>query len=91
MVGSVHMGTSMEGTGVGHGSLVETTQILAAGELQVSAGAGEGPQRGVNAPGLGQVIDLNHLGIIQIHINFAERHVCHGNFLLCQLYFFRQL
>ena len=82
MVGGVHMGACMQGTGVGHGSLVEPAQILAAGELQVGTGAGEGPQGGVNAPRLGQIIDLYHLGIVQVHFYFVERHVGHDCFLL---------
>ena len=82
MVGSVHMSTCMQGAGVGHGSLVEPAQILAAGELQIGTSAGEGPQGGVNAPGLGQVVDLYHLGIVQIHFCFVERHVGHDEFLL---------
>jgi hypothetical protein len=61
---------------------VEAAQILAAGELQVGTSAGEGPQRGVNAPGLGQVIDFRHLGIVKILITFVFGHVSHDKFLL---------
>ena len=67
----------MQSAGIGHGSLVEPAQILAAGELQIGTCTGEGPQGGVDAPRLGQVIDLYHLGIVQIHFCFVERHVGH--------------
>ena len=55
------MGAGVQGAGVGHGSLVEAAQILATGELKVGTGAGEGPQRSVNAPGVGQVTVLTIL------------------------------
>ena len=82
MVGSIHMGAGMEGAGVGHGSLVEPAQILATGELKILPCAGEGPQGGVCAPGLGQIVNLDHLGIIQILMTLVFGHISHDILLL---------
>ena len=82
VVGGVAVGTGMESTGVGAGSLVETLEVLAAGELQVRTCAGEGPQGGVPAPGLAEVPDLSHLLGFEVKLALVKGHVCHDNFLL---------
>ena len=78
VVGGVHVGAGVKGAGVGHGAFMEAAQVLAAGENQVLAGAGKGPQGGVHSPGHGQVIDLGHFGVVQIELGLVKGHISHG-------------
>ena len=87
VVGGVAVGGGMQRAGIGVGALVETLQILATGELQVSAGTREGPEGCVPAPGLAEIPDLGHLIGFQIEFALVKGHVCHNEFLL--LYDFR--
>ena len=82
VVGGVAVGGGMQGAGVGVGALVEALQILAAGEGQVSAGAGEGPKGGVPAPGLAEVPDLGHLLGLEVELVLVKGHVSHDQILL---------
>jgi hypothetical protein len=81
VVRGVHVGAGMERTGVCHGALVKTTQILATGENKVLSGAGEGPQWRVHTPGVTEVINFCHLVFVKIHLGFVKGHVGHNNLL----------
>lgn len=83
VVGGVAVSSSMEGTGISIGALMETLQILATGEVQVRTGRrGIGHRGGIPAPGLAQIPDLGHLVGFQIQFFLVERHISHGCFLL---------
>ena len=78
VVRSVAVGSGMQRAGVSVGALVETLEILAAGELKVSARARERPQGGVPTPGLAEVPDLGHFVGLEVELGFVKGHVRHG-------------